>query len=276
MFMKDKWFRTICDSYSKPPVFYRGKPLPGFPSDEIQANTTGQAGAGTLKEAFTFYEDCRATVKRLGCPLHSQHKLLDFGVGWGRISRFFLRELPLENIYGLDVTAEFIAICEVTFSSRNFFTCQAFPPTRFTDGMFNFVVGYSVFSHLSEAACVAWMREFHRLLAPSGLVALTTRGRPFFDYCQSLKDKVDSGYPYALSTLFDDFEDARRRYDRGEFVHSNREGVDGGGAMNAQFYGETFIPEKYAREFCSDLFVLEDFLFEPPRQSHPIMFFRKR
>ena len=46
--------------------------------------------------------------------------------------------------------------------------------------------------------------------------------------------------------------------------------------MTADFYGETFIPEKYARSAYSDLFVLEKFLFDPTRQTHPIMFFRKK
>jgi hypothetical protein len=120
------------------------------------------------------------------------------------------------------------------------------------------------------------MREFNRILTPGGMVALTTRGRPFFDYCESLKDNGHTGYLEALSMLFDDFSEARNRYDRGEFVHSNREGVNGGGAMTADFYGETFIPEKYARSAYADLFVLEKFLFNPSRQTHPIMFFRKK
>jgi hypothetical protein len=43
----------------------------------------------------------------------------------------------------------------------------------------------------------------------------------------------------------------------------------------SRFYGETFIPEKYARSAYADLFVLEKFLFDPIRQPQPIMFFRK-
>jgi hypothetical protein len=46
--------------------------------------------------------------------------------------------------------------------------------------------------------------------------------------------------------------------------------------MTTDFYGETFIPEKYARSAYANLFVLETFLFDPNRQAHPIMFFRKR
>ncbi len=274
--IQDEWFTKVCDSYLNPPVFVDGKQLPGFPSDTIQANTTGQAGVNTLKEAFIFYQDCIETFKDLGAPIKSQHNLLDFGAGWGRITRFFLRELPLNHIYGIDVMEEFVQICKETFHSENFFTCAPFPPSSIPDKKMNYVIGYSVFSHLSEKACASWMREFYRILLPDGIVALTTRGRPFFDYCESLKGAGHKGYTGALAKLFDDFDNARIRYDNGEFVHSNNNGVTGGGAMTADFYGETFIPESYAKNAYSKFFVLEKFLFDPSRQTHPIMFFRKK
>lgn len=273
---QDEWFNAICNSYLKPPVVVDGKTLPMFPPDQIQINTTGQAGIETLKEAFIFYQDCVENFKVLGTPMEPYHQLLDFGAGWGRISRFFLKELPLENIHGLDVMEEFVQICRQTFRSENFNVTAPFPPTSIPDEKFNFIVGYSVFSHLSEEACSRWMSEFHRILAPGGMIALTTRGRPFFDFCESLKGKGHSGYLNALSVMFDNIDDARARYDRGEFVHSNKDGVNGGGAMTAEFYGETFIPEAYARNSYAKQFVLEKFLFDPARQTHPIMFFRKR
>lgn len=273
---KDEWFEAVSSSYLKPSITLDGKTLPKFPSDQIQINTTGQAGVGTLKEAFVFYQDCVENFKALGLAIESHHQLLDFGVGWGRIARFFLKELPLENIHGLDVMEEFVSICRETFGSNNFHLTTPFPPTTIPDGKFNFIVGYSVFSHLSEDACARWMNEFHRILAPGGMIALTTRGRPFFDYCESLKGKGHSGYLQALSTMFDDFGEARSRYDRGEFVHSNKKGVNGGGTMTAEFYGETFIPEGYARTAYARQFTLERFVFDPTRQTHPILFFRRK
>jgi len=214
--------------------------------------------------------------RHLGHPIENRHNLLDFGVGWGRIARFFLRDLPLPNIYGIDVTEDSIDICKNTFRSDKFYVCNPFPPSSFPDGKLNVIVGYSVFSHLSEAACASWMREFHRVLAPGGLVALTTRGRTFFEYCESLKGLHHSGYLGALPQMFDDFALARARYDRGEFVHSNIQGVTGGGAMNGEFYGETFIPESYARSAYAEFFTLERFFFNPSRHEHPIMCFRKK
>ncbi len=276
MLMQDKWFETVCESYLHRPTYYEGKELPGFPSEAIQSNTTGQSGIATLKEAFVFYQDCTETFSKLGSPIDPKHHLLEFGVGWGRIARFFLRELPPDHIMGIDVMEEFIQICRDTFRSDNFSVCMPFPPTSIPDKAMNFVIGYSVFSHLSEEACARWMGEFYRVLVPGGIVALTTRGRPFFDQCEGLKGKGHTGYLDALSKLFPDFSHARARYDKGEFVHSNCQGVNGGGAMTSEFYGETFIPESYAKNAYSEMFELEKFLFNPSRQTHPIMFFRKR
>ncbi len=275
MSTEDAWFNKIVESYTSPPVYVDGQLLPAFPPDILQINTTGQAGAATLREAHVFYEDCKRTFARLGRPLESTSRLLDFGIGWGRIARFFLREIPLANIHGIDVTPEFVAVCKETFRSDNFQVTPAFPPCGLPDGTFDFVVGYSVFSHLSGPACHAWMKEFHRITRPGAIVALTTRGRPFFDYCESLKGKGHGGYADALANMFADFGEARARYDRGELVHSNAYGVTGGGAMTAEFYGETFIPERYARTAFAEHFALAEFLYDPVRQSHPIMFFRR-
>lgn len=272
----DAWFDKIVESYSSPPVYVDGQALPGFPPDSLQINTTGQAGAATLKEAHLFFEDCAQTFERLGHPLGKSARLLDFGIGWGRIARFFLREIPLANIYGIDVTPEFIQICKETFQSDNFQLTPAFPPCGLPNATFEFVVGYSVFSHLSGPACHSWMKEFHRITRPGAIVALTTRGRPFFDYCESLKGKGYGGYSDALANMFENFAEARARYDRGELVHSNAYGVTGGGAMTAEFYGETFIPEAYAKHAFSEYFTLEKFLYDQRRQSHPIMFFRRK
>ena len=270
------WFDTILQSYQNPPVYHEGKKLPGFPSDTLQINTTGQAGKATLEEAYIFYQDCTTAFNELNNPLDADKKLLDFGVGWGRIARFFLRDTPLENIYGIDVMEEFTALCRDTFESPNFTTCAPFPLTQLPDQSFSHVVGYSVFSHLSEAACASWMKEFHRILRPGGIAALTTRGRAFFDYCERLRSQPCTGYQLSMSRMFEDFSAARARYDAGEFVHSNSHGVSGNGAMNESFYGETFIPEKYARTAYSDLFTLEKFHLDPSRQIHPVMIFRKK
>lgn len=66
----------------------------------------------------------------------------------------------------------------------------------------------------------------------------------------------------AALNLFPDFDAAKRRYDAGEFVHSNVYGVTGGGTLTSQFYGESFIPKKYAQDILSRYLEFIEFDFE--------------
>jgi SAM-dependent methyltransferase len=276
------WLEVICSAYERARNGPLSTRLPGFPSDELQIATTGQAGRATLQEAHTFYLDCVETFERLGRPISRNDRILDFGVGWGRIGRFFLNEIEPGNLYGIDVDSQFIETCRRIFHVGHFLTCDPWPPTPLPDGHFAFIVGYSVFSHLSEEACRAWMREFNRLLVPGGLVALTTRGRWFFDYCASLHENAAgeenneyNEYIAALACLFPDVELAKRRYDAGELIFATSDGVSRDGIRNETYYGETFIPERFAAQaFLPDM-ELAEFQFDPSRLTHPIMFFKR-
>ena len=95
------------------------------------------------------------------------------------------------------------------------------------------------------------------------------------DYCESLRGTSVQGYSKGLSELFSDFEAARKKYDQGEFVHANGEWVTGGGPLSGEFYGETFIPEQYARKAYSKYFRTVEFTFQPQRATHPIIFLGK-
>ncbi len=263
---KGDWFDLVCKSYLAPEQNKNKLNLPGFPDEAVQIRTTGQAGRETLCEAFIFYEDCIKHFKKTKNFKNNNKVVMDFGVGWGRILRFFLKDFAPQNMIGVDINPDLLEICRSTQS-------QAMPPVKIKDQSVDYIVGYSVFSHLSEAACLEWVREFARILKPGGMVALTTRGRWFLDYCKNLKAK--SGYPHALSQMFEDFEDAKQRYDRGEFLHSNSFGITGAGVLDSSFYGETFIPEKYVKRIYSQYFKMKKYEFTPGRSSHPIMFLMK-
>jgi SAM-dependent methyltransferase len=286
------WLDLLRRAASGERVEVDGRLLPPPPDAQLQINTVGNSGPGAMDEAWAFATECLARFR--ASPLFKdEHKtLLDFGTGWARIARCFLRDVRAENIIGVDVSPELVAVCQANFPGPRFLCCDPMPPLPLGDASVDFVVGYSVFSHLSEAACRAWMAEFARVLKPGGMVALTTRGRWFFDYAASLTDPSD--YVQSLSKMFPDFSEAKARYDRGEFVHSNMAGVTGGGVLDGSFYGETFIPERFARETLGIVLRLREFHGLGARVSwrsklrgifgarechvdkeHPIMFFEK-
>jgi len=234
--------------------------MPAFPDVAVQRSTTALEGNAALRQAFDFYEDVHDALTTARIDLDPGMKVLDFGVGWGRIARCLLRDVPVSNLFGLDVDSASVEFCRRAFQASGFYESDPFPPTHFTDGYFNLVFAYSVFSHLSERACLAWVHEFARILRPGGLFAFTTRSESFLDHCARAASLAThaaiNDYERSLAVLFPDIEEARRKFRAGELVHRTSGGVSGGGPKTEAFYGETLIPVPYVRKAFGEHFAL--------------------
>lgn len=57
----------------------------------------------------------------------------------------------------------------------------------------------------------------------------------------------DNSCQTALGKPFPDINAAKAKYHSGQIVHASSEGVGEGGPRDSSFYGETWIPEQYAR-----------------------------
>jgi len=238
-----------------------GDTLPAFPSEELQRNTTSLAGAQALEQANGFYTDVSGVLDRSRSSIQPDWQVLDFGSCWGRISRFFMRDVALEHIHGMDVEAAFVGTCRELFGSNNFAVCNALPPCDFGSSSFNLITAYSVFSHLSEGAFKAWLLDFHRILVPGGIVAFTTRNETFFNYCKELQGNMGSlsGYQLALANMVPAIGNFAERYRAGEFIFATSSGVSGGGAMNESFYGEAFVPPAYIERDLKGFYEILEF-----------------
>ena len=268
---EQEWFERILAGY-EPDCPPRGL-LCGYPSAELQVNTVGCSGAAALTYACRFWVDVRQVCRSLGLVLTPSTRILDFGCGWGRITRFFFKDTRPENITGIDVDADFIGLCRRIMSGGSYEVVAPLPPTLLPSDSLDLLVGYSVFSHLAEHAAEAWMREFARLLKPGGVVAVTTRSRPFLDYCECFaRDPEANPHLKVLGGMFPDFDEARRRYDAGEFLYA---GLGGGGVRDASFYGEAFIPEGYARQAWAPYLDFREFCFDPNRHELALIVLQK-
>jgi len=109
----------------------------------------------------------------------SARRILDWGCGCGRVSRHFLHFLPDlggPEFYGCDIDGEAIAWCSEHLQPGIFTHIEPWPPTRYDEAMFDVVVGFSVFTHLSKKAQRAWLAEMRRIIAPGGLFLASTHG----------------------------------------------------------------------------------------------------
>jgi SAM-dependent methyltransferase len=160
--------------------FLAGTPMlghtpPPLPSEEFQRAWVGDAGEETFREAMAFCRLLESTLAAGDCELNSDRRLLDIGVGWGRIYRVLLRRTP--QIVGVDPVPRCVELCRSALPGGQFEICPPTPPYRFADGEFDVAYLYSVFSHLNEDSFLAILDEAARVVRKGGFVAFTTLGR---------------------------------------------------------------------------------------------------
>jgi ubiquinone/menaquinone biosynthesis C-methylase UbiE len=209
-----------------------------------------------MREAFGFY----SLVRRIVAEHRRQPavSILEFGCGWGRMIRLFLRDVEPQNLWGIDCMPAAIDICRTTNHYCNFRMVDPLPPSRLAGDRFDLVYAYSVFSHLSEDAHEKWLTEFTRLLRPGGLLVATTRPREFILACAEARAQHEArDWAQGAVLAFKDTTESLARYDRGEFMY---EPIGGGDVLDKSFFGETCIPRAYVEKTWTRYFGLVDYI----------------
>jgi SAM-dependent methyltransferase len=267
------WLTLLIESTRTP--LARGMRLPGFPAEEIQRQFVGSAWEHTLVEAYHFYRVVKEYALEQGLPLRPGMRILDFGCGWGRMARFFLKDVRRKDLWGVDVDPTVIEFCRQNFGPCEFHVVKPLPPVDAAAGTFDIVYAYSVFSHLSERAHLAWLEELRRILRPEGMALITTHGRQLIHFCAQLAGQAshENAWHASLSRSFPDPTTALRRYDDGEFLHAP---TGGGDFRPSTFYGETLIPREYMERVWTRYFELLEFRDDPSYLPQPLAVLRKR
>jgi SAM-dependent methyltransferase len=158
--------------------------FPRFPEENVQISMIGNCGKNALHEPKNMFQEIRRIAKQQNKVFNRKTTLLDFACGFGRNTRFFMKDIHPGNLYGSDVRPDFIDICRSTFSYGKtsdviFDLNNPFPPLRYKAETFDIIMAYSLFSHLSEKAHLAWLSEYFRILKHGGLLFLTIRQQFF-------------------------------------------------------------------------------------------------
>ena len=276
----ETWFWLNTEGYRRYTEVRRV--LPSLPEPDLQARVIGSSGDTALYEGFHAY--------RLFTELYEQHVgrivdcpgVLDFGCGWGRIIRFYLKCLPPDRLVGVDQSAALIEVCRATNRWCRFDHCQPLPPLDCPDQTFGLVYAYSVFSHLSEDVHLRWLAELARVLRSGGLLVATTWHRGFIEENAELRTRADMHEPSAwqLQRLitFTDTDRWLEAYDAGAFCYEAYPHdehpwsyVDG-----LSFYGEACIPRAYALDHWAERFEIVDFIDDRQRCPQNVIVARKR
>jgi SAM-dependent methyltransferase len=246
-----------------------------MPDASMQANYTGSSGDSTLREGFEAYRVIKRYYEAYVGPMRNCRGLLDFGCGWGRIIRFFLKDVPASKLVGVDHSEEGIRACKRTNSWCSFELIDPNPPTPMAPGSVDLIYLYSVFSHLPEEMHWALLEEFHRLLLPGGVLIATTRARDFIEFCKTVRDdpqlQEKPDWHRGLAKVFVNVDDALADYDSGKFCYESHH-VEG----RWSFWGEACIPKAYVQRRWPEILELCDYIDDREVCVQNVIVARKR
>ncbi len=221
--------------------------LPDVPDPELQATWNGTSGAPLAAQSLAFYRKLRV--------LHAEHsrvalensRVLDFGCGWGRLTRFFARDVAPGNLFGTDPVQGILDLCAANRLPAVLARCDYIPQSLPFAQPFELAYAFSVFTHLSESSHRASLRALHASLAPGGLLVVTIRPPDYLRLCALL-------HPVRASLG----ADLARALEQPLYLFSPHDSQPlGSQAPRGEItYGETVITPAYIREHWTELFDL--------------------
>jgi SAM-dependent methyltransferase len=156
--------------------------FPTMVSDEVQKTWTGAAGDTLLRQTVAFARCAIAAYHQFTDGRAETARILDFGCGYGRILRLMYKYFAAERIYAVDPWDKSIALCQEHGMKGNFAVSDWVPRILPFEGPFDFIYAFSVFTHLSERTAETCMAALRRVIAPSGLLAISIRPEEFWDF----------------------------------------------------------------------------------------------
>ncbi|WP_409915991.1 methyltransferase domain-containing protein [Hyphomonas sp.] len=227
-----------------------GVEFPTFPPAEMQSGIHGHFGAHSIREAAMFYNFIRDNgLVGPGAPWHGKGYMLDYGSGWGRINRLFLRDFPLRNIIGYEPSNRFASVARSCNPYISFLSGGYLPDGVLPQNRFDLIVGWSIFSHLSLKSATAWLAEMQRVTRPGAAIVLTTWGMRFLERLKAAKHKIEAGedvhwYTRHCVAASGDIDQNIDAYKKGEFVWFKSGPSD--------LYGEAFLGEAPLKKLLAE------------------------
>jgi SAM-dependent methyltransferase len=101
------------------------------------------------------------------------NKFLDFASGYGRVTRFLVQHIDPSRLWVSDILAEAVKFQKTNLGVHGFVSASD-PDQLDVADRFDCILVCSLFSHLPEATFVKWLEKLYGLLAPSGLLIIST------------------------------------------------------------------------------------------------------
>jgi SAM-dependent methyltransferase len=225
--------------------------LPSLPHAELQRLWNGPSGPELIAQTTAFYQLLKRAHGQhgTGTPLE-RARVLDFGCGWGRLTRFLERDVIEPGaLCGVDPVQGILDEAVRNGVRADLRRCGFVPEQLPFEQPFELAYAFSVFTHLSEAAHLASLRALHAAVVPGGLLVATIRPPEYLRIVPSLRPALESLGPDRAARLVE----PRYLYAPHPTLPLQGPGDDSGAEVS---YGETVVTIAYVRERWSELFEL--------------------
>ncbi len=237
-------------------TFIDGVSYPKFPDKDLQVRFTGSSYETVLEEASEFYIYLKDIASLHGKLIEKNTKVHDFGCGWGRFLRFFMKDVNKENIYGSDIMPLAIETCKECGFDVNLNLTNTGEPLPYSDNFFDVQIAYSVFTHLPEEVHLHWMKELARTTSPGGIVVVTLEPKFFLDRIKHSDAEPENIFLQGLAKFAPDIDQFIENFNKGEFIYLP---TGGGDNLTADIYGEAIVPLPFIEKHWSEYFEIIEY-----------------
>lgn len=234
--------------------------LPRMPDPELQELWNGRSGVPLALQSTSFYRKLHDRYERHAARPLSDASVLDFGCGWGRLTRYLARDVAPGRLYGCDPVQGILDVGRADGVPAILATSEFLPETLPFEERFDLAFAFSVFTHLSEEAHIQSLRALHRSLRPDGILIVTVRPPAYLRHCELMHPVLEALGPHPDSSLA-----APGYFFVPHLATPAHPQYDGQGEIR---YGETALTMAYLHEHWSPMFTLlgVDLLLDDPYQ----------
>ena len=219
-----------------------------MPAPALQEQWNGASGLALAAQGAAFYRKLRDRHRQHGARPLDESDVLDFGCGWGRLTRFVARDVDPGRLYGCDPSEAILDVCRDCGVPARLARSEPVPERLPFAGPFDLAFAFSVFTHLSEPAHERCLDALHAALRPGGLLIVTVRPPEYLRF-SALMHPVLAAFGDEATAL------AQPRYLFVPHAPDPAHPQYAGGAMT---YGEAVITLPYVRERWAPRFELLD------------------
>ncbi|MFA9401001.1 MAG: class I SAM-dependent methyltransferase, partial [Acidobacteriota bacterium] len=175
--------------------------LPGLPDPALQQMWNGTSGPALAAQSVCFYRKLKEMQREFGAGELEQANVLDFGCGWGRLTRMLAKDLEPGQLFGCDPVEDILDVSRESGVPARLARSEFLPESLPFDEGFDLVFSFSVFTHISEAAHMASLEAIHGGLKPGGLFVATVRPTSYLDFNPLMKPALENLPPDRRSAL---------------------------------------------------------------------------